>query len=71
MIDDFTIEQCRKDREILLFKIKNLEHGIYEAEEMIRESTMNVEALTYLRSTVAETREKGLKGHGFNITCLI
>ena len=57
MIDDFTIEQCRKDREILLFKIKNLEHGINEAEEMIRESTMNVEALTYLRRKVAESNQ--------------
>ena len=40
MIDDFTLEQCKKDREILQLKIKNLEHGIYEAERLIAESLM-------------------------------
>ena len=55
MIDDFTLEQCRKDREILQLKIKNLEHGINEAEKMIAESSMNVEALTFLRRKVAES----------------
>ena len=34
MIDDFTLAQCRKDREVLQLKIKNLEHGINEAEKM-------------------------------------
>ena len=33
MIDDFTLAQCRKDREVLQLKIKNLEHGINEAEK--------------------------------------
>ena len=42
MIDDFTLEQCRKDREILQLKIKNLEHGINEAEKMIAESKLNL-----------------------------
>ena len=54
MIDDFTLEQCKNDREILQLKIKNLEHGIYEAEKMIAESKMNDEALTFLRRKVAE-----------------
>ena len=55
MIDDFTLAQCRKDREILQLKIKNLEHGINEAEKMIAESSMNAEALTFLRRKVAES----------------
>ena len=54
MIDDFTVEQCKKDKEILQLKIRNLEHGISEAEKMISESKMNDEALTFLRRKVAE-----------------
>ena len=57
MIDDFTLEQCRKDKEILQLKIKNLEHGIEEAEKMISESQMSQEALTYLRRKVAESNQ--------------
>ena len=57
MIDDFTLENCRKDREILQLKIRNLEHGIFEAEKMISESKMNDEALTFLRRKVAESTQ--------------
>ena len=57
MIDDFTLAQCRKDREVLQLKIKNLEHGINEAEKMIAESQMNDEALTFLRRKVAESNQ--------------
>ena len=57
MIDDFTLEQCKKDREILQLKIKNLEHGIDEAEKMIAESRMNDEALIFLRKKVAESNQ--------------
>jgi len=57
MIDDFTLEQCRQDREILQLKIRNLEHGINEAEKMIGESQMNEEALTFLRRKVAESNQ--------------
>ena len=55
MINEFTFEQCKNDREILRLKIKNLEHGIKEAEKMISESNMNYESLTYLRRKVAES----------------
>ena len=57
MIDDFTLAQCRKDNEILHLKIKNLEHGINEAEKMIAESNMNEESLTFLRRKVAESNQ--------------
>ena len=57
MIDDLTLEQCKKDREILQLKINNLEHGINEAEKLIAESQMNDEALTYLRRKVAESNQ--------------
>ena len=57
MIDDFTLQQCKKDRELLQLKIKNIEHGINEAEKMIAESQMNEEALTFLRRKVAESNQ--------------
>ena len=57
MIDEFTLEQCKKDKEILHLKIKTLEHGIDEAEKMIAESQMTDEALTFLRRKVAESNQ--------------
>ncbi len=57
MIDDFTLNQCKKDSDILQLKIKNLEHGISEAEKMISESQMNDDALTFLRRKVAELNQ--------------
>ena len=57
MIDEFTLEQCKEDKEILQLKIKNLEHGINEAEKMINESQMNEEALTFLRKKIAESNQ--------------
>ena len=57
MLDDFTLEQCRKNRDILQLKIKNLEHGINEAEKMIAESDMNDDALIFLRRKVAESNQ--------------
>ena len=57
MIDDFTLTQCRRDKEILQLKIKNLEHGIEEAEKMIAESQLDDEAITFLRRKVAESNQ--------------
>ena len=57
MIDDFTLEQCKKDSQILQLKINNLEHGINEAEKMIAESQLDHEALTFLRRKVAELNQ--------------
>ena len=57
MIDDFTLDQCKRDKEILQLKIKNLEHGINEAEKLIAESEMNDEALIFLRKKVAESNQ--------------
>ena len=57
MIDDFTLEHCKKDREILQLKIKNLEHGISEAEKMIAESQLDDQALTFLRRKVASSNQ--------------
>ena len=57
MIDDFTLAQCRKNKEILHLKIKNLEHGIEEAEKMIAESNLDDDSITFLRRKVAESNQ--------------
>ena len=57
MIDEYTLNQCKKDKGILELKIKNLEHGISHAEKMIAESQMNDEDLTFLRRKVAESNQ--------------
>ncbi|MFL0772334.1 MAG: hypothetical protein AB8B16_06140 [Prochlorococcus sp.] len=57
MIDAYTLEQCRKDEEVLQIKIKNLEHAIQQSEAMIAESNMDGDALTFLRRKVAESMQ--------------
>ena len=57
MIDAYTLEQCRKDEEVLQLKIKNLEHAIKQSEAMITESSMDGDALTFLRRKVAESMQ--------------
>ncbi len=57
MIDEFTLQLCKKDKEILQLKIKNLQHGINEAEKMIAQSQINEETLIFLRRKVAESNQ--------------
>ena len=57
MIDAYTLEQCRKDEEVLQLKIKNLEHAIQQSEAMIAESSMDGDALTFLRRKIAESMQ--------------
>ena len=57
MIDAYTLEQCRKDEEVLQLKIKNLEHAIQQSEAIIAESNMDGDALTFLRRKVAESMQ--------------
>lgn len=57
MIDAYTLDQCRKDEEVLQIKIKNLEHAIQQSEAMIAESNMDGDALTFLRRKVAESMQ--------------
>ena len=49
MIDAYTLEQCKKDKEIRQLKIKNLEHAIEQSETMIAESQMDQNALNFIR----------------------
>ena len=57
MIDSYTFEHCKKDKEIRQLKIKNLEHAIEHSEAMISESQMDEGALTFLRRKVADSRQ--------------
>ena len=57
MIDAYTLEQCRKDEEVLQLKIKNLEHAIQQSEAMIAESSMDGDASTFLRCKIAESMQ--------------
>ncbi|KZR78701.1 hypothetical protein [Prochlorococcus marinus] len=57
MIDAYTLDQCRKDKEVLEIKIQNLEHAIQQSEAMISESSMDGDALTFLRRKVAESMQ--------------
>ena len=57
MIDAYTLDQCSKNEEVLQLKIKNLEHAIQQAEAMIAESSMDGDALTFLRRKVAESMQ--------------
>ena len=57
MIDAYTFEQCKKDKEVRQIKIKNLEHAIEQSETMIAESQMDGDALIFLRRKVADSRQ--------------
>ena len=57
MIDSFTLEQCRKDNHVLELKIQNLEFAIHQSEQMIAESVMDSDSLTFLRRRIAESQQ--------------
>ncbi len=57
MIDTYTLQQCKKDKEIRQLKIKNLEHAIEQSEAMIAESQMDGDTLIFLRRKVADARQ--------------
>ena len=55
MIDTYTLEQCKKNQEILHLKIKNIEHAIKQSEAMIVESKMDTASLAVLRRKIADS----------------
>ena len=57
MIDAYTLEQCKKDLEILKLKITNIEHAIKQSEAMIVESQINDAALVFLRRKIADSMQ--------------
>ena len=57
MLDSNTLEQCKKNKDILLLKINNIEHAINQSENIISESNLNDQEITFLRRKVAESMQ--------------
>ena len=57
MLDLPTINACKSNPEIRDLKIKNIEHAINQAEEMIKESKMNEEELIFLKKKINDSRQ--------------
>ena len=55
MIDAYTLQQCKRDKEILQLKITNLEHAIKQSEAMIVESEIDDATLVFLRRKIANS----------------
>ena len=57
MLDLPTINACKSDPEIRDLKIKNIEHAINQAEEMIKESKMSQDELVFLKKKISDSRQ--------------
>ena len=55
MLDSHTQKTCKENPEIRDIKIKNIEHAIYQAEMMIRESKMSQEELSFLKRKISDS----------------
>lgn len=55
MLDKFTIEECKNNRQVLELKIKTLEHAINQSELIVNESKMESESLMFLRRKIANS----------------
>ena len=57
MIDPFTLEECKRNKEVLELKIRNLTFAIEKSEELINESDLNSNELTFLRRKKAQSEQ--------------
>ena len=57
MLDLNTINICKSNPEIRDLKIKNIEHAINQAEEMIKESNMDENELIFLKKKISDSRQ--------------
>ena len=57
MLDFNTINACKSNPEIRDLKIKNIEHAIDQAEEMIKESKMSQVELIFLKKKISDSRQ--------------
>ena len=57
MLDIATLKLCKEDPYIRDIKIKNIEHAINQAEEMVKESQMNQEDLIFLKKKISDSRQ--------------
>tara|TARA_B100000945_G_scaffold319213_1_gene325922 strand:+ start:630 stop:833 length:204 start_codon:yes stop_codon:yes gene_type:complete len=58
MLDSETLNLCKYNPEIRDLKIKNIEHAINQAEEMIKESNMCEEDLIFLKKKINTSRQE-------------
>ena len=65
MLDLTTINACKSNPEIRDLKIKNIEHAINQAEEMIKESKMSQDELIFLKKKISDA------GHNLEIVYLM
>ena len=57
MLDSNTKKICKDNPSIRDLKIKNIEHAIYQAEMMIKESKMSQEDLIFLKRKISDSRQ--------------
>ena len=57
MLDSHTIKTCKDNPDIRNIKIKNIEHAIYQAEMMIKESKISQEELSFLKRKISDSRQ--------------
>ena len=57
MIDQNTIKTCMENPTIRDIKIKNIEHAIYQAEMIIKESKMSQEELSFLKRKISDSMQ--------------
>ena len=57
MLDKNTQKACKEDPKIRDLKIKNIEHAIYQAEMIIKESNISQEELIFLKRKISDSRQ--------------
>ena len=58
MLDKETLNFCKRDPQLRDLKIKNIEHAIDQAEQMIRESKMSQEELIFLKKKISNSLQE-------------
>ena len=58
MLDKVTLNLCKTDPQLRDIKIKNIEHAINQAEQMIRESKMSQEELIFLKKKISNSLQE-------------
>ena len=57
MLDSNTKKTCKDNPSIRDIKIKNIEHAIYQAELMIKESKLSQAELIFLKRKISDSRQ--------------
>ena len=58
MLDKETLNLCKRDPALRDLKIKNIEHAIDQAEQIIRESKMSQEELIFLKKKISNSMQE-------------